>query len=125
MPSVTIDATDPNTPSPNPAKCTPTDQTITWSLKPNAAAFAAAPILFPKPPSKDFAPWPGGKAVVNLKNNTVTAAVNHVLTAPGKRKYRYKVVLASGKRFDPDIENTGPGGVEPPEDKPRPRKKKA
>jgi hypothetical protein len=116
MPPVTINANDPGHPAPNPVPCKTTDQTITWHLKPNAAAFAAAPILFPKPPPEGYDAWPGGKAVVNVKNNTVTAAVNHVLTAPGKRKYKYTVVLASGTRFDPDIENTGPGGVEPPED---------
>jgi len=125
MPSVTVNAKDPGNPVPNPATCSPTDQTITWHLVPSAAAFAAQPILFPT--RAGFGKWPGGKPIINVKGNTVTVSINQVLRGKSEKiPYKYTVVLANGKSFDPDIENTGPGGD--PDDgkhKPQTRRKKA
>src|SRR5947209_3241893 len=118
-PTITVHANDPGNPDPNPAKCSPIDQTITWKLRPNAAAFAAKPIRFQKG-------WPGKPPVLNLKDDTVTADIDQVLTKKGdKIPYKYTVVLANKMTCDPDIENTGPGGEPDTDDKPRPRRQKA
>jgi hypothetical protein len=111
MPPVTINANNAGHPVPDPVPCTDSDQTITWNLVPNAAAFDPQPIRFPTPPN-GYDPWPGSG--VTVSGRTATASLNRAL-APGQRqKYKYTVVLANGQQFDPDIENTGSGPLHAP-----------
>jgi hypothetical protein len=104
---VTINASDAGHPVPNPVRCDGFNQTIEWRLVPSATAFDKEPIRFPHPPPSGFDSWPGG--TVTVSGNTASVDVHKQLGQGQKQKYKYTVVLADGKQFDPEIENTGVG----------------
>jgi len=103
---VNVNQTDPANPNPNPVPCTPNQQTVQWTFSPRSA-FAATPITFPATPPPGHDPLPT-QAVLQTVGNTVQLNLNDPLTA-GRQKYKYNIVMADGRVFDPDIENTGSG----------------
>lgn len=116
MPTVTLRYNKDGVQAPaKPPQLTPTDQTITFILEPDATKFAATPIVFPNPAPSGFHAWPGPPPT--LSGNTVTARCNKPLGKGQSEKYKYNIVWFDGQ-LDPEIENTGSGG-DPDTDKGR------
>jgi hypothetical protein len=106
MPNVNLTYSNGGVQNPGKITVTSSDQTITWTLHPSAASFAAQPIVFATPPPSGYNAWPGSAPTVN--GNTVTANTNKPLS-PGHsaQKYKYNIVWNGGE-LDPEIENTVP-----------------
>jgi len=103
---VNVNQTDPAHPNPNPVPCNPNTQTVQWTFSPRSA-FAASPITFPATPPPGHVALPP-QAVLTNTGNTIQLDLNDPLIA-GTEKYKYNIVMADGRVFDPDIENTGSG----------------
>lgn len=80
-------------------------QTIVFMCQPNDSAYANPPIVFADPPPSGYDRFKG--TVTSIGSNQWRVDVNDPV--PGgstqRKKYKYDIVAADGKRLDPDVDN--------------------